>query len=226
VHRALRSRGTRLNRKTVARIMRESSIRSKVARRFRARTTDSRHEHPAAENVLGRNFTAREPDAAWLCDITYIPTGEGFVYLAGVMDLFSRKIVGWSMAAHLRVGLVREALGMATAARDPAPGLIHHSDRGVQYCCGEYRSELEARGMVASMSRVGDCYDNAPAESFWATLKKELLSDRTFATREEARAAIFEYIEVFYNRRRLHSTLDYRTPFEALTDHRTAATAA
>jgi putative transposase len=209
--------GVKLNRKTVARIMRESSIRSKVARKFKARTTDSNHDHPVARNVLDRKFSAPKPDAVWLCDITYIPTGEGFLYLAGVMDLCSRKIVGWSMAGHLRVELVGAALEMATGARAPSPGLIHHSDRGVQYCCGEYRAELESWGMVASMSRVGDCYDNAPKESFWATLKKELMSDRTFATREEARAAIFEYIEVFYNRQRIHGSIGYVSPeqFEA-----------
>jgi putative transposase len=213
----LLKQGVKLNRKTVARIMRDSLIRSKVARKFKVRTTDSNHAHPVAPNVLDRNFTAARPDAVWLCDITYIPTGEGWLYLAGVMDLCSRKIVGWSMADHLRVELVRDALAMATATRSPAPGLIHHSDRGVQYCCGEYRAELEAWGMTASMSRTGDCYDNAPKESFWATLKKELMSDRAFATRDEARAAIFEYIEVFYNRQRIHGSIGYLSPeqFEA-----------
>ena len=217
VHRALLARGVKRNRKTVARIMREEGLRSKAIRTFRVRTTDSSHAHPVAENVLDRKFTAEKPDAAWLCDITYIPTGEGWLYLAGVMDLCSRKIVGWSMAGHLRAELVNDALAMATTQRNPSPGLIHHSDRGVQYCCGEYRAELEAWGMVASMSRAGDCYDNAPKESFWATLKKELMSDRTFTTRAEARAAIFEYIEVFYNRQRIHSSLGYVSPeqFEA-----------
>lgn len=217
VQRELHARGVTLNRKTVARIMRQNSLRSKVTRKFRVRTTDSDHDHPVATNVLDRKFTAVTPDAAWLCDITYIPTGEGWLYLAGVMDLCSRKIVGWSMAGHLRVGLVLDALAMATAARSPAPGLVHHSDRGVQYCCTEYRRELESRGMVASMSRRGECYDNAPVESFWATLKKELMSDRAFTTREEARAAIFEYIEVFYNRKRIHGSIGYVSPeaFEA-----------
>jgi transposase InsO family protein len=217
VHKALAARGVKRNRKTVARIMREEGIRSKVTRKFRVRTTDSNHTHPVAQNVLDRKFTAEKPDAAWLCDITYITTGEGWLYLAGVLDLCSRRIVGWSMAEHLRAELVQDALAMATTQRDPEPGLIHHSDRGVQYCCGEYRAELEAWGMVASMSRAGDCYDNAPTESFWATLKKELMSDRAFATRTEARAAIFEYIEVFYNRQRIHSSLGYVSPeaFEA-----------
>lgn len=217
VQRELHARGVTLNRKTVARIMRENRLRSKVVKKFRVRTTDSDHGHPVAGNVLNREFTAERPDAVWLCDITYIPTGEGFLYLAGVMDLCSRKIVGWSMAGHLRSELVADALAMATAARRPGPGLVHHSDRGVQYCCGEYRDELKSWGMVASMSRAGDCYDNAPKESFWATLKKELMSDRAFTTRQEARAAIFEYIEVFYNRQRIHGSIGFVSPeaFEA-----------
>lgn len=171
-----------------------------------------------------RKYTAEFREAAVrlvtvekVCDITYIPTGEGWLFLAGVMDLCSRMIVGWSMAEHMRVQLVEDAFTMATTTRTPEPGLIHHSDRGVQYCCGEHRAQLEAWGMVASMSRTGDCYDNAPKESFWATLKKESMSDRTFATREEARAAIFEYIEVFYNRHRIHGSIGYISPeqFEA-----------
>jgi putative transposase len=217
VRHELLKRGVKLNRKTVAKLMRESSIRSKVARKFKVRTTDSNHAHPVAPNVLERKFAAEKPDEAWLCDITCIPTREGWLYLAGVMDLCSRRIVGWSMAEHMRAELVSAALEMATKTRSPSEGLIHHSDRGVQYCCGAYRAELESWGMTASMSRVGDCYDNAPKESFWATLKKELMSDREFATREEARAAIFEYIEVFYNRQRIHSSLGYVSPeqFEA-----------
>lgn len=217
VHAALLRRGVKRNRKTIARLMREHGLRSKIRRKFRIRTTDSAHAHPIAPNIVNRDFTAAEPDAVWLGDITYIPTGEGFLYLAGVMDLFSRRIVGWSMAGHLRAELVKDALTMATTRRDPAPGLVHHTDRGVQYACGEYRGLLESWGMVASMSRKGDCYDNAPKESFWATLKNELMSDRTFATRDEARAAIFEYIEVFYNRQRIHSSLGYVSPeqFEA-----------
>lgn len=217
IHQALRHRGINRNRKTIARIMREYCIKSKIARRFKVRTTDSNHAHPVALNQLNRRFNVPAPNAVWLCDITYIPTGEGFLYLAGVMDLFSRRIVGWSMASHLRVELVEAALTMAIRQRDPEPGLVHHSDRGVQYCCGEYRGLMEAWGMSASMSRTGDCYDNAPKESFWATLKKELMAEAAFATRAEARAAIFEYIEVFYNRQRIHSSLGYVSPeqFEA-----------
>jgi putative transposase len=197
--------------------MRENRIRSKVSRRFRVRTTDSNHRHPVASNHLDRRFNVAAANAVWLCDITYIPTGEGFLYLAGVMDLFSRRIVGWSMANHLRQELVRGALDMAVQRRRPRPGLLHHSDRGVQYCGGEYRRMMESWGMTASMSRTGDCYDNAPKESFWATLKKELMSDGAFATRAQAQAAIFHYIEVFYNRNRIHSSLGYVSPeqFEA-----------
>lgn len=217
VHAALLGMGVKRDRKTIARIMRENKIRSKVKRRFRVRTTDSGHAHPVAPNVLERRFEAGRPDEVWLCDITCIPTREGFLYLAGVMDLCSRKIVGWSMADHLRAELVKDALTMAADARRPPPGLVHHSDRGVQYACGEYRALVESWGMIPSMSRAGDCYDNAPKESFWATLKNELMIDRDFDTRDEARAAIFEYIEVFYNRQRIHSSLGYVSPeqFEA-----------
>jgi transposase InsO family protein len=217
IHKALVSMGVKADRKTVAKIMRDRRIRSRVARRRRVSTTDSDHAFTPAPNVLDRRFAAGELNSVWLCDITYIPTAEGFVYLAGVMDLCSRRIVGWSMAEHLRVELVRDALAMATTRRNPPPGLIHHSDRGVQYCCGAYREQLKAWGMIPSMSRTGDCYDNAPAESFWATLKNELMGGRAFATRAQARAAIFEYIEVFYNRERIHSSLGYVSPeaFEA-----------
>ena len=217
IHQALRHRGVIRNRKTIARMMRENGIQSKIARRFKVRTTDSNHGHAVALNHLDRRFNIAARNSVWLCDITCIPTGEGFLYLAGVMDLFSRRIVGWSMASHLRVELVDAALTMAVTQRDPGLGLVHHSDRGVQYCCGRYRELMESWGMIASMSRRGDCYDNAPKESFWATLKKELMSDVRFVTREEARAAIFEYIEVFYNRQRIHSSLGYVSPeqFEA-----------
>ncbi len=217
VRKELMHRGVRRNRKTIARIMRKHQIRSKVKRKFRITTTDSNHDHPIAPNLLDRNFTVGTLDTVWLCDITYIPTGAGWLYLAGVMDQCSRKIVGWSMAGHMRAELVIDALEMAAARRNPAPGLLHHSDRGVQYCCREYRRALEHLGAVASMSRTGECHDNAPAESFWSTLKNELVHHEEFATHEQARAAIFEYIEVFYNRQRLHSSLGYVSPeqFEA-----------
>jgi transposase InsO family protein len=213
----LRQEGHRVCRNTVAKVMKSLGIRARTHRRFRVRTTDSNHAHPISPNRLNRRFTAAKPDQVWLTDITYIPTDEGWLYLAGVMDLCSRRIVGWSMAEHMRAELVRDALNMALRARDPRAGLLHHSDRGVQYACDEYRRDLESRGITMSMSRTGNCYDNAPAESFWGTLKTELVYLERFATREQARAAIFEYIEVFYNRTRLHSSLGYVSPerFEA-----------
>lgn len=219
---ALRSEGRTVCRNTVAKVMKCRGIQARTHRRFKVRTTDSDHDHPVAPNVLDRKFDAAKPNEVWLTDITYIPTGEGWLYLAGVMDLCSRRIIGWSMADHLRTELVRDALNMALAVRRPEPGggLLHHSDRGVQYACREYRRLLEARGITVSMSRVGDaggCYDNAPKGSFWGTLKTELVYLEHFATREQARAAIFEYIETFYNRVRLHSALGYVSPerFEA-----------
>lgn len=212
VHRALVASGERVCRNTVAKLMRQQGIRAKTCRRFRAATTDSAHGHPVAANTLSRRFSADRPDTVWLVDITYIPTDEGFVYLAGVMDLCTRKIVGWSMAGHLRGDLVCDALNTALAARRPGAGLLHHSDRGVQYACGQYRGILAAWGITASMSRVGDPYDNAPVESFWGKLKAELVHHERFATRDEARVAVFDYIEVFYNRQRLHSSLGYVSP--------------
>lgn len=214
---ALRGEGQSVCRNTVARVMRSLGIKARTPRRFRVRTTDSNHTHPVAANVLDRRFKAEQPNRVWLTDITYVPTDEGWLYLAGVMDMCSRRIVGWSMAGHMRAELVRDALNMALRRRRPGAGLLHHSDRGVQYACDEYRRELEARGITMSMSRTGECYDNAPAESFWGKLKTELVYLERFATREQARAAVFEYIEVFYNRTRLHSSLGYVSPerFEA-----------
>ena len=220
VHRALLQEGRQVCRNTVAKVMKSCGIRARTHRRFRVRTTDSNHGHPIAPNVLDRKFVADKPDQVWLTDITYIPTDEGFLYLAGVMDLCTRRIVGWSMAEHLRAELTCDALRMALQARCPGAGLVHHSDRGVQYACDEYRRQLEARGITVSMSRTGDCYDNAPQESFWGKLKTELVYLNHFATRQQARAAVFEYIEVFYNRVRLHSSLGYLSPerFEAEQD--------
>ena len=218
IHQTLVKEGESVCRNTVAKVMKERGIRARTHRRFRVRTTDSDHQHPVAANLLERHFTAQKPDQVWLTDITYIPTNEGWLYLAGVMDLCSRKIVGWSMGDHMRTELVKDALSMALEARRPAAGLVHHSDRGVQYACEEYQELLARHEIRASMSRVGDCYDNAPQESFWGTLKTELVYLREFATREEARAAIFEYIECFYNRIRLHSALGYMSPeqFDAM----------
>jgi putative transposase len=217
VHAALIEEGRSVCRNTVAKVMKQRGITARTHRRFKVRTTDSNHDHPIAPNLLDRNFKAGKLNRAWLTDITYIPTDEGWLYLAGVMDLCSRRIIGWSMAEHLRADLVCGALNMALAARSPGADLLHHSDRGVQYACGEYQTLLSARGITASMSGVGDCYDNAPAESFWGKLKTELVYLERFVTREQARAAIFEYIVCFYNRVRLHSSLGYVSPeaFEA-----------
>jgi transposase InsO family protein len=214
---ALRQEGASVCRNTVAKLMKSLGLQARTHRRFRARTTDSKHSHPIAPNLLDRKFIAQKPNQVWLTDITYIPTGEGWLYLAGVMDMCSRKIVGWSMADSLGAELVRDALNMALRARRPGADLLHHSDRGVQYACAEYRRLLRAHGISVSMSRTGDCYDNAPKESFWGKLKSECVYLEDFATHAQARAAIFEYIEVFHNRTRLHSSLGYVSPeaFEA-----------
>jgi len=217
VHYALRAKGVDVCENTVAKIMREEGLRAKTRRRFVPRTTDSRHDNPIAENLLDRQFEADAPDRKWVVDITYIATAEGWLYLAGVLDLFSRKIVGWSMQDHLGWSLVGDALAMALSRRQPAAGMLHHSDRGVQYTCDDYQRILALHGITASMSATGDCYDNAAMESFWATLKTELVYREHYATRAEARRSIFEYIESFYNRQRIHSSLGYVSPetFEA-----------
>jgi putative transposase len=215
---ALVASGERVCENTVAKVMREQQIRAKTARKFVPRTTDSRHGQPVAANVLDRQFdSANLPNRKWAADITYVPTDEGWLYLAGVIDLCSRKIVGWSMAEHMRTDLVADALQMAITRRGPAPGLLHHSDRGVQYASDGYQRLLQTHGVLCSMSNKGDCWDNAVMESFWGTLKIELVNQEHYATREQARASIFEYIEVFYNRHRLHSSLGYISPevFEA-----------
>jgi transposase InsO family protein len=217
VWKALKAGGETVSRNTVAKVMRVQGLRGKVKRKFVPRTTDSAHGQPVAPNVLDRQFTAAEPNRKWAGDITYIPTEEGWLYLAGVIDLHSRRIVGWSMADHLQTDLVADALTMALARRLPAAGLLHHSDRGVQYASDAYQSLLRDHGIQGSMSGKGDCWDNAVMESFWATLKTELVHHEHYATREQARRSIFEYIEVFYNRKRLHSSLGYVSPetFEA-----------
>jgi transposase InsO family protein len=202
---------------TVAKLMKQRNIRAKTKKKFVPTTTDSAHDHPVAKNRLQRRFTAGLPNQKWVTDITYIPTDEGWLYLAGVMDLCSRKIVGWSMAEHMETSLVIDALTMAIGRRSPKAGLLHHSDRGSQYASDDYQEALEAVKMTCSMSGRGECWDNAPMESFWATLKTELVHHERYATRQQAKQSIFEYIEVFYNRKRLHSALGYRSPemFEA-----------
>ena len=214
---ALLSQGVAVCRNTVAKLMKQQGIRAKTKRKFVPRTTDSNHSQPIAGNLLDRQFQAERPDQKWAADITYIPTGEGWLYLAGVIDLCTRKIVGWSMADHMRSDLVADALRMAIGRRRPAEGLLHHSDRGVQYASDDYLYLLQSHGMQVSMSGKGDCWDNAMMESFWATLKSELVNHEQYATRQEARRSIFQYIELFYNRKRLHSSLGYLSPeaFEA-----------
>jgi putative transposase len=211
----LRREGRRHSRRRVARLMREMGLAARRGRRPRPRTTDSRHDLPVAPNLLEQRFAAEWPDTVWLADLSYLPTDEGWLYLAAIKDMATRQIVGWSMADHLRAGLCVDALVMALQRYRPPEGLIHHSDRGVQYAAEPYRQVLERHGITQSMSRRGNCLDNAPMESFFASLKKEHVHHARFRTREEARAAVFDYIEVFYNRQRLHSALGYRTPFEA-----------
>jgi transposase InsO family protein len=217
VWKALKADGERVSRNTVAKVMRSQGLRGKAKRKFVPRTTDSAHDRPIAPNVLDRQFAAASANRKWAGDITYIPTDEGWLYLAGVIDLHSRRIVGWSMADHMQTDLVADALSMALARRRPGPGLLHHSDRGVQYASDAYQELLQENRIEVSMSGKGDCWDNAVMESFWATLKTELVHHEHYATREQARRSIFEYIEVFYNRKRLHSSLGYVSPetFEA-----------
>jgi transposase InsO family protein len=216
VHAELRARGEQVSRKRVARLMRQDGLRGTKRRRFRT-TTNSEHTSPIAPNVLERKFAVEEiagPDRVWAADITYVPTREGWLYLAIVLDLASRLVVGWSMGETLESSLAVGALDMALHGRQPGAGLLHHSDRGVQYASYEYRALLEGREVVASMSRRGNCWDNAVAESFFATVEIELIEDADWNTRAEARRAIFEFIEVWYNRQRRHSSLGYLTPAE------------
>ncbi len=217
VHRGLRREGTRVGRKRVERIMKRDGLRGRIRRRFR-RTTDSNHRLPVAPNTLNRQFGVDAPDRVWAGDITYIRTTGGWGYLAVILDLHSRLVVGWALADHMRTALVEQALVTALGAREPTADLLHHSDRGSQYASVAYRSRLAAHGIAVSMSRRGDCWDNAVVESFFGTLKQELVHLARWADLVEARAAIHDYIEVFYNRQRLHSSLDYRTPAEVDQD--------
>ena len=214
LRRALVAEGEVISRKHVQRLMRCLGIVGRPPRRRFVCTTDSKHGFRLAPNLLDRQFQPDAPDRVWATDITYIPTGKGWLYLAVVLDLFSRKVVGWSMHPYLDRRLVLDALGMALAARRPGPGLLHHSDRGVQYACDEYQRLLKGEDIVVSMSRKGNCWDNAVVESFFSTLKLELIYRCKFVDHDAARAAIFRYIEGWYNRRRLHSTLGYVSPVE------------
>ncbi len=226
VTRALRRAGHQVGHNRVARVLRECGLQGRSRRRYRVRTTDSVHEHPIAPNRLPDLPAPVAPNQVWVTDITYVETGEGWLYLAGVLDLYSRRLVGWAMSSSLATALPLAALQMALTHRRPPAGLIHHSDRGVQYASAEYRRVLHQHGLVASMSRCGNCYDNATMESFWSTLKHELIYRRSFPHRAAATTAIFAFIERFYNRVRLHSSLDYQSPldFEAL--HATSTQAA
>lgn len=217
VHVELKHSGVNVCENTVAKYMKQAGICVKPKRRFIPRTTDSNHVHPIAPNRLDRNFVATAPDRKWVCDLTYIFTEEGWLYLSVVIDLFSRRVIGWSMNEDLKAHGVAQALSMALQQRRPKGELLHHSDRGVQYACELYRSVLSRNGITASMSRPGNCYDNAVAESFFGTLKTELVHQVRYATRAEARTSVFEWIECWYNRRRRHSSLSYLSPeaFEA-----------
>jgi len=214
VHAQLVREGIEVSKDHVARLMRTAGLRGRVLRRYRV-TTDSKHDNPIAPNTLNRQFDVESTDSVWCADITFIPTAAGWVYLAAVLDLATRMIVGWSMATHMRTELVETALLNALAARTPASRLVHHSDRGSQYASGSYQELLEEHGIECSMSRTGDCWDNAVVESFFGTYKQEWAHHHRWSGLGDSRAATHDYIEVFYNRQRLHSSLGYRTPAEA-----------
>jgi len=211
IYQELKSLGIPVSRGRVERLMRENGLRGRHKRRFKA-TTDSKHTLPVAPNRLEQDFTTVRPDQVWTADITYIPTDEGWLYLAVVLDLYSRQIVGWAMRERMTKELVIDALRMAWFRRRPAPGLIHHSDRGSQYCSHDFQKQLAEYGMLSSMSRKGNCWDNAPSESFFNSLKNERLHGERYETRAAARADVFDYVEVFYNRVRRHSALGGISP--------------
>jgi len=213
IHAELNAKGHSCGRHRVARLMRRHGIVSKHKRKFKV-TTNSVHSHPIAENLLQRRFDVSRPGQCWVSDITYIPTREGWLYLAATLDLFHRKVIGWAMDRWITRQLAMDALKMPIKNEGLKPGLIHHSDRGVQYASKEFQGLLKAHAIQCSMSRKGDCWDNAVAESFFHTLKVELIQGKFYQTRQEAKTAIFEYIEVFYNRQRRHSYLDYLSPVE------------
>lgn len=213
VYKELVAQGINCGRDRVARLMRQAGLRAVHKRKYRV-TTQSDHKRPVAPNLLGQDFNTETANQKWLTDITFVPTDEGWLFLAPVLDLYSRMVVGWAMEAYLDRRLTLKALQMALAGRRPPAGFLHHSDRGGQYASEEYQALLDAHGALVSMSRKGNAYDNAPMESFFATLKAELVHRRHYRTRAEARADIFEYIETFYNRRRRHSALGYLSPLE------------
>ena len=208
----LRSQGQRHGRNRIGRLMREQGLCGRQKKRYRVRTTDSKHAEPIAPNRLAGAPAATRPDQLWAADITYVATAAGWVYVAAILDLYSRRIVGWAVSPQIHTALVLRALSMALTHRQPPAGLIFHSDRGVQYASAQYRRALTTAGLVASMSRKATCYDNATMEAFWSTLKLELIYRRQFADASQLRQALFDYLEVFYNRQRLHSALGYQTP--------------
>ena len=216
----LRKQGCHHGRNRIARLMRAEGLCGRQKGRYRAQTTDSHHDHPIAPNLMAQAPKATQPNQIWVGDITYIETQEGWLYLAAILDRYSRKIVGWAMSARIDTALVLTALDMALLHRRAPVNLLFHSDRGVQYASADYRRALAQAGLVASMSRKGNCYDNATMESFWSTLKLELVYRRDFVSRSQARTQIFEYIESFYNRQRTHSALDFQSPvdFELLNN--------
>ena len=220
VQQALRQQGCHHGRNRIARLMRTAGLCGRQQGRYRVQTTDSNHDHPIAPNHLAEVPQATAPNQIWVMDITYIPTGEGWLYVAAVLDLYSRKIVGWAMSHRIDTHLVLQALAMALWHRQPPAKLLCHSDRGIQYAAADYRHALTRAGLIASMSRKGNCYDNAAMESFWSTLKWELVYRRAFATHQQARTEIFDYIECFYNPKRLHSALNFLSPvdFEAINN--------
>jgi len=209
--RELQDEGITCGRHRVARLMRANGLRGKAGKKFKA-TTDSNHKHPVAENLLQRQFNVSEPNLAWVGDITYVWTREGWLYLAVLLDLYSRRVVGWAVSKRMKQGLVVEALERAIALRNPSPGLIVHHDRGSQYASNAYRKLLESRGLILSMSRKGDCWDNAVAESFFGSLKTEWVPKFGYETRREGEMDLFQYIEAFYNRSRRHSTIGNVSP--------------
>jgi putative transposase len=214
IQQALRQRGQVYGRNRIARLMRRQHLSGRPKKRYRVRTTDSRHDQPIAPNGLATMSAPQRINQAWVADITYIATGEGWLYLAGVMDLYSRKIIGWSMGSTLDTSLVLASWHMAWHRRPVSGPLLFHSDRGCQYASAEFRHSLQQHGVVASMSRKANCYDNAAMESFWSTLKLELIYRRQFATRVQAQTEIFAFIEGFYNRTRLHSSLNFLSPVD------------
>ena len=224
VHRELQAQGHEVGRHRVARLMREQGLRAREKRRFQ-RTTDSQHGLPVAANILDRQFTVPTPNTAWVSDITYLWTREGWLYLVVILDLFSRRVVGWALHDRITRQLALDALTMALRHRQARGGLVHHSDRGSQYASTDYQALLAAHGIICSMSRRGNCWDNAVAESFFSTLKIELAHDADWATHADARAAVSEYIEIFYNTQRRHSALGYVSPvaFERQHEDKQAA---